>query len=1113
MKKILLFALLIVFSCEKEELPGYLLAVSAGDGGSVSTTGGEYAEGKSVVITAIAEEGYQFVNWSNGSTENPITITVNSDQVLSANFEEVRYNLTLSCEGDGTVTSEYNTGSKVVLTANPNDGSIFIGWTGDITSSSNPIELDISEPKTIQANFEYELCEISVSLSSGSASQTLIVGNAITTNQYSLSSTCSDTTYNASVSGLPVGVSLTITDNLAAISGAAVSSGTFNYSLTVSGSNSSNASYTSVVVSGTITVNPETTTTTSSNTNIYFENGTCKCPNASVGETATISGTVYTAVDNSTIAGQIANGNVNLCTTPVTDMSQLFKTNTSFNSDINFWDTSSVTNMSEMFFYATVFNKNIGTWDTSNVNDMRLMFHDAHSFNQPINNWNVSSVLSMQHMFRNQSPPSMAFNQDIGDWDTSSVTNMSGMFQRASNFNQDIGSWDTSNVTNMGNMFQGATAFNQDIGNWNISSVTSMYDMFNSASSFNQYIGGWDTSGIAGVSPYMDNVFWNATSFNQDLSGWCVSNFISEPGRFALGSALTNANKPLWGKEFTLTFLGGTQTQTVTATTAITPIQYLVSSICTTTLSVSASNLPTGVSAALSADNVAYISGTPVGTATGTFNYSLTVSGSTTGQTVTGTIIVNSLPPNISFDSNGICSCSEASVGDTATISGTVYTVVDNSTIAGQIANGNYNLCTTPVTDMSDLFANNTSFNSDISFWDTSNVTNMSEMFSGAIDFNQDIGSWNTANVTTMKGMFYNASSFNKDIGSWNTSSLTTMEWMFNKAIAFNQNIGGWDTSNVTRMDQLFQNSVGSNDPGYNSMSFNQNIGNWDTSSVTRMDTMFLGAVNFNQDIGNWDTSSVTNMNQMFWRATAFNKDIGGWDTSNVTSMANMFMQATSFNQDIGNWDVSNVTQMTKMFLSATAFNQNIGLWDTSSVTTMDRMFKDATSFNQDIGDWDTSSVIDMQMMFYAASSFNQNLSNWCVSNFSSEPAQFVSSPTLSNNNKPVWGRCPASFSLDVTASNSSDYTLSGTDRNGNISGSDPNLTFEVGDTINFEVNASGHPFYLKTVAGTGTGDTISGVTNNGSESATITWTPTATGTFYYQCSLHGGMVGTITIQ
>ena len=110
-------------------------------------------------------------------------------------------------------------------------------------------------------------------------------------------------------------------------------------------------------------------------------------------------------------------------------------------------------------------------------------------------------------------------------------------------------------------------------------------------------------------------------------------------------------------------------------------------------------------------------------------------------------------------------------------------------------------------------------------------------------------------------------------------------------------------------------------------------------------------------------------------------------------------------------------------------------------------------------------------------------------------------------------GNTATSFNLDVTASNSSDYTLSGTDRNGNISGSDPNLTFSVGDTINFVVNASGHPFYLKTVAGTGTGSTISGITNNGTTNQTISWTPTATGTFYYQCSLHGGMVGTITIQ
>ena len=107
----------------------------------------------------------------------------------------------------------------------------------------------------------------------------------------------------------------------------------------------------------------------------------------------------------------------------------------------------------------------------------------------------------------------------------------------------------------------------------------------------------------------------------------------------------------------------------------------------------------------------------------------------------------------------------------------------------------------------------------------------------------------------------------------------------------------------------------------------------------------------------------------------------------------------------------------------------------------------------------------------------------------------------------------PDTFSIDVTATSNSDYTLSGSNRNGNVSGSDLDLTFNVGDTINFVVSASGHPFYLKTAAGTGTEDTSSGVTNNGSDSATISWTPDSTGTFYYQCSLHGGRVGTITIQ
>ncbi|MDB2315114.1 hypothetical protein N9V42_05960, partial [Flavobacteriaceae bacterium] len=121
---------------------------------------------------------------------------------------------------------------------------------------------------------------------------------------------------------------------------------------------------------------------------------------------------------------------------------------------------------------------------------------------------------------------------------------------------------------------------------------------------------------------------------------------------------------------------------------------------------------------------------------------------------------------------------------------------------------------------------------------------------------------------------------------------------------------------------------------------------------------------------------------------------------------------------------------------------------------------------------------------------------------------------SISGSIELVDGYVPAeTYAINVTASSASDYTLSGSDRNGTVSGSDPSLTIKVGDTVNFAVNASGHPFYLKTVQGTGTSDLISGVTNNGATNGTVSWTPTATGTYYYQCSLHNGMYGTITVN
>jgi len=71
--------------------------------------------------------------------------------------------------------------------------------------------------------------------------------------------------------------------------------------------------------------------------------------------------------------------------------------------------------------------------------------------------------------------------------------------------------------------------------------------------------------------------------------------------------------------------------------------------------------------------------------------------------------------------------------------------------------------------------------------------------------------------------------------------------------------------------------------------------------------------------------------------------------------------------------------------------------------------------------------------------------------------------------------------------------------------------------SVLFVVSCSPEPIlYMLTTSvspGTGTGNQISGVTNNGTTSGSVVWTPTAAGTYYYQCGPHAAMVGTITIQ
>ena len=104
-------------------------------------------------------------------------------------------------------------------------------------------------------------------------------------------------------------------------------------------------------------------------------------------------------------------------------------------------------------------------------------------------------------------------------------------------------------------------------------------------------------------------------------------------------------------------------------------------------------------------------------------------------------------------------------------------------------------------------------------------------------------------------------------------------------------------------------------------------------------------------------------------------------------------------------------------------------------------------------------------------------------------------------------------FTANITNSGASAYLFSSaTDRNGTISGANPDLVIDQGDTISWTINASGHPFYIKDVQGTGTGNATANVTGQGATNGVISYIPGVDGLKYYQCSSHNDMNGNIYI-
>lgn len=512
-------------------------------------------------------------------------------------------------------------------------------------------------------------------------------------------------------------------------------------------------------------------------------------------------------------------------TSVITNMTELFKDATTFNEDISAWNVSNVTNLTRMFENASNFNQNIGVWDVSNVPlaNMADVLKNASSFNTnylkkhasypgwglkdgsnnypdlyaisqgaiqyeplpgdwnptsnniprldienltndyinqygPIKWWDVSKVYNMNYFLRKWTEntnltiePNIdisewdvsyvkdmghalrqyPFNGDISQWDVSAVRTMQYMFYNNSSFNNNIGNWNTSSVTSMSGMFRNTDSFNQNIGNWNVSNCVYVYEMFRGAAAFNNNIGTWNTSNFAN----MQYMFESAINFNQDIGQWNVSNVTNM--RYMFESAV-NFNQDIgqWN------------------VSSVTDMRNMFENASNFNQNIGPWDR-SGVTDDARFDkmfkdatsfNFPYIAKHT--------SYAKWDSVALYTSTSLGTAEQNYIDSKINNRDELILAINSWSNDNRNVQVYEKYGPIEWWDISN-------------VTDTSEVFQGNTTFNADIYEWDTSNITNMRRMFNGAVSFNQGIGGWNVSSVINFEGMFNNTTYDVSRLSSW----------------------------------------------------------------------------------------------------------------------------------------------------------------------------------------------------------------------------------------------------------------------------------------------------------------------------------------------------------
>jgi hypothetical protein len=141
--------------------PGmFHVTVNTNNANMGSVTGsGDYAVNSTIAIAAIANSGYRFVQWNDGNTNNPRTITVTQDILYTAEFavssqNTYQVNLLSGDQTKGSVMGggSYAANSTVSIGAIANAGYHFVRWNDGNTE--NPRSFVLTQDTFFVATFE-----------------------------------------------------------------------------------------------------------------------------------------------------------------------------------------------------------------------------------------------------------------------------------------------------------------------------------------------------------------------------------------------------------------------------------------------------------------------------------------------------------------------------------------------------------------------------------------------------------------------------------------------------------------------------------------------------------------------------------------------------------------------------------------------------------------------------------------------------------------------------------------------------------------------------------------------------------------------------------------------